>query len=635
MAFLMGVSVTRYDGEMVDDDKTRGTRAEPGDPTADGTTTGYVSSEPGTDVLTGLATIVPTWSASDFVSLPAPGYQIGDLIGRGGMGEVLAAHDQRIGRDVAVKRIRAQAPSPDVLMRFLREARIQARLDHPAIVPVYELGTDEEGRPYFTMKRLAGTTMARMLTAGVQHQRLLRAFVDVCLAVQFAHKRGVIHRDLKPSNIMLGDYGEVYVLDWGIARVLTDRRRGTHPGIATEDVIDEGTTAGAMLGTPGYMSPEQIKGHEIGPPTDVYSLGAILFEILAGEPLHPRGEVALATTLTSPQSAPAKRASERTVPPELDSACFDALAEDPAARPSARMLADRVQAYLDGDRDLERRRTIATEELAAAHAALESNEAEARATALRRAGRALALDPSSREATELVTQLIVEPPKQLPPALAASIESAERHTMRERSRSAMWAYASVFAFWAMIPFLDIRNWDVLLSFYGIVALLVGLSYRTMRTGDRSIVTVLVLNAIGMIVSSRIASVFVLTPIVITGVLLWFSGDPRMIARRWLLVAWVLVVVLTPIVIEWLGVLPSSWRIENDALVTHSDFFVLHGRRDELALIVANLAFILIAGWFAMAANSSRLAAQRQLHIQHWHLRQLLPGTGAGRRTMEG
>jgi serine/threonine-protein kinase len=620
---------------MVDDDMTRGTRAEPGDPTADGTTTGYVSSEPATDALTGLATIVPTWSASEFVSLPDPGYQIGELIGRGGMGEVIAAHDQRIGRDVAVKRIRSQAPSPDVVMRFLREARIQARLDHPAIVPVYELGTDGEGKPYFTMKRLAGTTMARLLADGIQQQRLLRAFVDVCLAVQFAHKRGVIHRDLKPSNIMLGDYGEVYVLDWGIARVLTDRRRGTQPGIATEDVIDEGTTAGAMLGTPGYMSPEQIKGHEIGPPTDVYSLGAILFEILAGEPLHPRGEAALATTLTSPQAAPAQRANERPIPPELDSACYDALASEPRERPSARTLADRVQAYLDGDRDLELRRTMATTELAAARRALESSVDEARPTALRRAGRALALDPSSREAAELVTELIVKPPDKLPPALTASLENEESEMLRDRSRSAMWAYASVFLFWAMIPFLDVINWPLLLAFYGLVGLLVASSFQTMRTGTRSLVTVFALNGAALLVFSRIASVFVLTPIVTMGIMLWFTASPKMLARRWIVFAWLVVVVNGPLVGEWLGLLPSTWHIDMVGLHTRSDFFVLHGLVGDIALIGANFGFILISASFAMVANGQRHAAQRQLHIQHWHLRHLLPGTASGRRTMQG
>ncbi|MBL9019023.1 MAG: serine/threonine protein kinase, partial [Myxococcales bacterium] len=150
-------------------------------------------------------------------------YTLGDLLGRGGMGEVVNAHDQRIGRDVALKRLTAEAPGATEVNRFLREARIQARLDHPAIPPVYELGTDEQQRPFFTMKRLAGRTLREMInTEQPASQRLLRALAEVCLAVEFAHQHGVVHRDLKPSNIMLGDFGEVYVLDWGLARVLDD-----------------------------------------------------------------------------------------------------------------------------------------------------------------------------------------------------------------------------------------------------------------------------------------------------------------------------------------------------------------------------------------------------------------------------
>jgi serine/threonine-protein kinase len=154
--------------------------------------------------------------------LPAAGYKLGHTIGRGGMGEVLAAHDTRIGRDVAIKRMRNHTPNKEAVSRFLREARIQARLDHPAIVPVHELGVDDNNRPFFTMKRCAGKTLARMIADGDSFHRLLRAFVDVCLAIDFAHARGVVHRDLKPANIICGDYGEVYVLDWGVARVLAD-----------------------------------------------------------------------------------------------------------------------------------------------------------------------------------------------------------------------------------------------------------------------------------------------------------------------------------------------------------------------------------------------------------------------------
>ena len=155
--------------------------------------------------------------------LLAERYRLARLMGKGGMGEVISARDEQIGREVAIKRMKAARPSERAIARFLREASIQGRLEHPAIVPVHEIGRDTDGLPFFAMKKLTGTTLAKILEAPSARfplQRVLRAFIDVCLAVEFAHVRGVVHRDLNPNNIMLGDYGEVYVLDWGVAKVV-------------------------------------------------------------------------------------------------------------------------------------------------------------------------------------------------------------------------------------------------------------------------------------------------------------------------------------------------------------------------------------------------------------------------------
>ncbi|HSK02516.1 MAG TPA: serine/threonine-protein kinase, partial [Kofleriaceae bacterium] len=340
------------------------------------------------------AVLIPGAPPGGPVTLPEVGYQLGASIGKGGMGEVIAAFDRRIGRDVAVKRMRSPHPSEEAMTRFLREARIQARLDHPAIVPVHELGTDDAGRPYFTMKRLAGRTLGQRMAEGegglAPERQLLRAFVDVCLAVEFAHARGVVHRDLKPANIMLGDYGEVYVLDWGVARVLGEPVTGDPAAAAAAvtpgeiDSLDEGTQTGTLLWTPGYIAPELLNGDPAAPPADVYALGSILFELLAGEPLHPRShQKAIASTLASPQDLPSRRRPDRAIPPELDHACEGALAEDPAERPTAHQLAHRVQAYLDGDRDIERRRALATQQLRSAREVLASDDPDRRTTALR------------------------------------------------------------------------------------------------------------------------------------------------------------------------------------------------------------------------------------------------------------
>ncbi|MCW5804597.1 MAG: serine/threonine protein kinase, partial [Deltaproteobacteria bacterium] len=296
-------------------------------------------------------------------------YAITRRIGKGGMGEVMAARDEQIGRDVAIKRMKAAAPSERAIARFLREATIQGRLEHPAIVPVHEIGRDAEGLPFFVMKKLQGTTLAKLLEGDKERytlQRVLRAFAEVCLAVEFAHVRGIVHRDLKPDNIILGDYGEVYVIDWGVAKVI-----GEDGGDAEgefDDVSgsgDHATAVGTAIGTPGYMSPEQARGmSHVDGRADIYTLGCVLFEILAGETLHARGRDGMVSTVYGTDARPSIRSPERRIAPELDALCVEATQLDPARRvPTARELGDRVLQFLDGDRDLEKRRELGRDHL--------------------------------------------------------------------------------------------------------------------------------------------------------------------------------------------------------------------------------------------------------------------------------
>ena len=618
------------------DSETRATLAAAGDAAADreqpfaptkallGTPPPSAIGSPGTPG----NTIVPTWGPSSYASLPEPGYKVGALIGRGGMGEVVVAQDQRIGREVAVKRIRAKHPTHDAVERFLREARIQARLDHPAIVPVYELGTDAEGLPYFTMKRLAGVTLGKRLAdKAAAVQPLLRAFVDVCLAIQLAHTRGVVHRDLKPSNIMLGDYGEVYVLDWGVARVISDRSRTTHPmqAIIDHDEVEDGTTAGSILGTPGYMAPEQIKGHEIAPAADVYALGAILFEILAGEPLHPRGEAALGTTLTQPQEAPTQRAGDRTIAPELDGVCFDALAEAPGARPTARELANRIQAYLDGDRDIERRRALSSTQLESARTALEEGGPEAHAAAMRRAGRALALDPDSEDAAALVGKLMLEPPAEMPKELLATIEKDQGASNHDRAKKALFSYVGVLALnLVLLPVLDVKDWTLQLSFLGVVAILCGLAYRAMVTNVSRLKSMFLVNLLGIVMFSRILGPFMLTPIMTLGVLQSFSSSPRLLAKPLWIWTWLAAAVLVPVGLELSGIFPRTFNFHAGVISTESQFYFLHGSISELVLVLANVVVIAICVRFMVALSINRELAHKKLLIQSWHLEQMLP-----------
>ncbi|HEU0029957.1 MAG TPA: serine/threonine-protein kinase [Kofleriaceae bacterium] len=553
--------------------------------------------------------------------LPQPGYQMGGLIGRGGMGEVVTAFDRRIGREVAIKRMRDAKDDAGAVARFMREARIQARLDHFAIVPVHEIGTDDQGRPFFTMKKLAGVTLAERIADGTARNRLLGAFVDVCNAIDLAHARGVVHRDLKPANIMLGHYGEVYVLDWGVARILDDRE---DPIVAEEpDSLDGQTQTGALLGTPGYMPPEQVQGKEVGPAADVYGLGAILFEILTREPLHPRGGEALAHTLSEPQGSPASRAPEAGIGPELDRLCWEALAADPAARPTTRELADRVQSYLDGDRDLEQRRMLARTQLVAANAAAGSGD---RAGAMRHAGRALALEPESRDAAALVTKLMVEPPEQLPAELVQRLERIEVREGRSRIKRAALAYASPLILLLGLPWMHVRSWPWLIGFYVALVIAGGVALWMGRVlGRTNAPFLLVSNMLMAVLWSRLAGPLILTPVMVCGVLIAFASQPDLRGRPLRLLSWGLVVVVLPFVLEYAGILPRSLAVIDGTLSITPTAFVV-GTGELVMFIVANTLFVLVVGSYAAHLGGVASAAQYKLHIQAWHLAQLLPAS---------
>ena len=541
------------------------------------------------------------------VELPPTGYELGELIGKGGMGEVIAAHDLRIGRDVAIKRMRSPRPDSTQLARFLREARVQARLDHPAIVPVYELGTDDDGKPFFTMKRLAGTTLAQRLAEGAPLPLLLRAFIDVCLAVDFAHARGVVHRDLKPENIMLGDYGEVYVIDWGLARVLADAaqpRTRRHRDARRRDLGGGAARHARLHGARADAGP---RGRRRA--TDVYALGSILFEILTAQPLHPRGEGALGSTLTTPQQSPSERVPARGPGrrPELDARVpRRARRATMLARPTARELADRVQRYLDGDRDLERRRALAAEQLVAARAAFESDQPDARETAVRHASRALALDPDSEEAAGVVNALVFETPPEIPPALQITLDEQERAFERTRLIRVQFAYIGLLSSWLAVPFLTVINWTALFVFTALVFLAMAHAYRTYTTGKHNFQTSLVINMLMILSFSRVLGPFMLTPTLIAGGVLTLSAVRQISERPAILITWVAATVMLPIVLEWAGVLPTTWWFADGKLETVSAIFALDGHTEATALVIINLAFQCIICWAALANSRARL-----------------------------
>ncbi len=239
--------------------------------------------------------------------MPGPSDRLARLqllgeVARGGMGVIIKGRDSDLGRDLAIKVLLDQhRENPDLIRRFVEEAQISGQLQHPGVVPVYELGTLADQRPYFAMKLVKGRTLAVLLaeraSPAVNQPKLLGIVEQVCLTMAYAHVRGVIHRDLKPSNIMVGSFGEVQVMDWGLAKVLPqggladDEEAGR---IRHETVIQTGRTstdaelsqAGSVMGTPAYMPPEQASGDldRLDERADVFALGSILCEVLTGQP---------------------------------------------------------------------------------------------------------------------------------------------------------------------------------------------------------------------------------------------------------------------------------------------------------------------------------------------------------------
>ena len=208
-------------------------------------------------------------------------YRLVARLARGGMSEVFVAHDDLLDRDVAVKALRGDTGDP---RRFEEEIRLLARLDHPGLVKVFDVGEDDD-QPYVVMELVGGTTLAELIGRGEIDPALVRSFaIDLADSLAYLHRVGVVHRDVKPSNILLDEHGRARLADFGIARLVDSTRL---------------TVTGVVMGTPGYVAPEQIEGHECGPAADVYSLGLVIIECLTGRrPFAGSGtEVALAPAL--------------------------------------------------------------------------------------------------------------------------------------------------------------------------------------------------------------------------------------------------------------------------------------------------------------------------------------------------
>ena len=317
--------------------------------------------------------------SSPAFDLPAPGpdlevpkpdgdgnrYLMLGQLGEGGMGEVFLAFDQDLRRHLALKSVREGADQRQ-LWRFLKEAQVLGQLGHPNIVTVYEMGVTKSNTPYYTMPVVQGETIHEILqaikandrayTSVFSMTRLMQIFMQVALALEYAHVKGVVHRDVKPSNIMVGEHGEVLLLDWGVAKLIGDTELETQ---ARADI----TQTGHAVGTPTYMSPEQVSGKAVDARSDVYALGALLYEMLTLDPPFRGALMEVMTAhLDKTPVAPRARAPERDVPLELETACLKALGKSPEDRHrSARELHDEIQRWMEAASDKAKRHERATE----------------------------------------------------------------------------------------------------------------------------------------------------------------------------------------------------------------------------------------------------------------------------------
>ena len=575
-------------------------------------------------------------------------YEQKSTLGEGGMGAVLLSRDRRIGREVALKSVHANLrESGNVEGRFLREARVQGQLEHPAVVPVYDIGTDEGGGLYFTMKRVRGTTLEsivdRLLSKDLDtvdaypRHKLLRAFSTACLCIDYAHSRGVLHRDLKPENVMLGDFGEVYVLDWGVAK-LVDSEDET--GIEMEESVRSTveTQIGKLVGTPHYMAPEQIEGEacELDARTDVYALGAILFELLTFDRLKPVGslEDVLQSTLRGVAARASVRLPKRDVPPELEAICVRATATNPTGRyTSARELHDAVERFIAGDRDEALRHALAGKHLEEAKAAVDNALAsdadeEVRSEAVHAVGRVIALDPQNNEALQLMARLLVEPPKELP---KGAEEALERTRLREYQASAKSGVAVYFTFGvahiAALLWLGVESWGLVAL--GFSPLLIGAVVATFASKhDRlipalSLIPMGVLTIVGFAMTRMFGPLIYLPALIVISVAIFaFTAPTR--GLRAAIIGFGVAQVVIPVAFEAMGLIPSSYIFQDGMMCIQPQ---LHAFPQSASLVVltAGALFAIVGGGLVIGGiREAMTQAEVQSELQRWHLEQLVP-----------
>ena len=578
-------------------------------------------------------------------------YRAGRKLGEGSMGEVIVSRDMRILRDVAMKRLHHEhhAQRPDLRDRFLREARVQGQLEHPSVVPVYEIGVDDEGREFFTMKRVRGRTLEQVFrglrdgdpefATQYSRRRLMTAISRVCLAVAFAHERGVVHRDLKPANIMLGDYGEVHLLDWGIAKVvgIDDPLIEGHVDLSKDRVPS--TEVGFVVGTPGYMAPEQARGETrtYRGRSDIYSLGTILFEAMTLERLHPQViiEQILGSTVHGIEARPSVRVPQLNLPPELDDIITRATALNPEHRyDNARQMNDDIERLLDGDRDSTRRAQIAAEHTANAKAALalaRRGGSQADGQHRRAVGellQAMALEPNNNEARATMVQLLLEPVEQLPEQAFAELQEVNRIDRARASRANGWAFLAWMGTFPLIAAMGVRDVNALIGLGGMTLLLILYTWWMAITG-RTQTRYMTIAVTSTFVTVAAMSMFFGPLFFVPGLSVMASTSYLVSLRansrsRSLVLLGSLAAVLVPTLAHLTGFLPERYAFDERGLTILPGLVRLPERATWAFLLMGNCLTVVIANLLVGRAVAALLRAERRLFTQAWRLRQFLP-----------
>lgn len=563
-------------------------------------------------------------------------------LGRGGMGEVRLLLDHTIGREIALKVMRGErSGDPSRAIRFIREARVQGQLEHPSVVPVYELAKDHEGNLYFTMKRIRGSALNDILKGRVSpkpsQRRLLEALHRVAQTLAFAHNRGVVHRDLKPANIMLGDFGEVYVLDWGLAKILhgdeaelSEQPSESAEELGTQPISDSGTDfqtiAGDVLGTPGYMAPEQLRGSAaLDGRADVYSLGTVLYEILVGQRLHQGDSIAAIAFSTM-----SKELAQGELPqaaPELAELCVRALSLQAEDRIDASTFAESLRSYLDGDRDLALRAKASAQHVTAAKTALEApgTEEAQRRNAMKEVNAALAMDPDNEEARHLFYTLLTKPPEEVPAEVKEELRVARLKAKRVGLRAAALVYLSFTAMVPIVLYLGVKNWWAFAAEGIAIATCFGLTVFHLRDTEPHIpLDHLVAATLTVAVSMVLLGPFMLVPSLALANTTSYAIATYDRRTRHAVVAGGCVALILPVIVHYAGWVPSTFAVIDGEIIVRSLMFELTPTGALVFLSVVHVPTIIGAGWYIGKMKAAHAELEEASRVMAWQLAQMAP-----------